>query len=30
MYTRYKLTLANRVTIPVGAVVGLGSLSFDK
>ena len=23
MYTRYKLTLANRVTIPVGAVVGL-------
>ena len=23
MYTRYKLTLANRVTIPVGAVVEL-------
>ena len=23
MYTRYKLTLSNRVTIPVGAVVGL-------
>ena len=23
MYTRYKLTLANRVTIPVGAVVKL-------
>lgn len=30
MYTRYKLTLANRVTIPVNAVVGLGNLSYDK